>query len=203
MPVFCCATALNRLKSFIAALMLSMLISACGSGSGDSPAPTVPLENNTSLVNTPAVNNPTVNSPVVNNTVVIEPITALINVARSDAWVCTLGDGDFGAYSFFADSAGLYEDLTANGDDTFAITDAFNFTYTTTGANGVQILYEFDDGTTLMENISAISFSDNVNFTAVSDIEDNIVCSRREFIPDTTDASSRAIVSSALVNSYR
>lgn len=187
MTNFRCAAISNRRKGFFIAIMLSTLISACSSGSDDNNMPIAPLENN----NTQAPGN--------NDITTTENISALTNVAGVNGWVCALGDGTFGAYSFFADLTGQFDSLIANGDDTFAINGSSGFTYVTTSANSVEILYEFSDGTSRAEVITNIAFGSEFSFTATSDITGSLTCSRRDLVTTSTESSVSGIPFGATV----
>lgn len=173
MTIISSKTLTNRVATISTAIVLSVLISSCGSGgSSGTTDPVNPFENNNA------------NNTITSNT--------LFNVARSDAWVCSLEAGfdKYGAYSFFTDSTGLYEFLESEDDDSLSITSDLPFTYTFTSENSVQILYEYQDGTSLEENVSRITYSGSDEFTALSDVEGVMDCNREAFRAGVADASS-------------
>lgn len=147
----------NRSKSIFTAVILSVLISACSSSGSDNPSP----------------------QPGPDVTENSQNISALTNTPGVDGWVCALGDGTFGAYLFYADLTGRFDYLANNGDGTYNVVRIDEFTYTTTSANSLEILYEYDDGTSQAEVITNIAFSaDAEGFTALSDLEGSLTCGR-------------------------
>lgn len=157
------STLSKRITCVFTAMVLSMLMSACsssGSGGGNEQVNQFGLADTSNLVNVDGV----------------------------DGWVCFLTNSDiFAGYSYFADSTGRYLSVTAAGDGTFSINGFVPFTYSLTSDTSLQILYEFRDGTSLQENLTSIAFVDRGEFNAISDVEGDIRCTRREVISNPAD----------------
>jgi len=154
---------LYRFKNIIAVVTLSVLLSACGGGSSSDS-----FGNATDGLTGGDTNGGTTAN-----------INTLINVANSDAWGCVLDNDveDLAAYSFFADSTGEFDVVVFEGDQPTVIgTDSFSYTFLS--GNSVQLLFEFDDGTSILETITNISFMGTDTFTAASDFEGSLDCER-------------------------
>jgi len=102
----------------------------------------------------------------------ISSISTLVN--GDDFWFCDRDDGEFVGYMFFDDFSGVYVNVS------YTI-PSLPFVYEFLSSNSVALTYDFDDGSSLIEQFSDVRFFDNNTFDTLSNTDGYLRCERSLF----------------------